>query len=723
VRSLYDLPSELGTKGLEAVVAELVASYSRDGGVLLLDAVRTLLADDFVDPAVTDAVEMVYRQLLPSQAPPIRGPLGLYLALKTATLWSIGGQRRSLDLDAARELFADPAVRQYLSRYYEIDDYYDLSHATLHRVGTTSLILQCQRRKADTRARDELLALKCILPRYLTVEAIRRSTRCYKALHSVRHPSVPHVHDSTDRWIAMDFVTGRTLAEYFADRAVSNTARSQDARLDSEDSARARALGRDDILFIRRIGVAICRVLAELHALGHRHLDLSPSNIIITNQRDDGFDLALIDFGHNFAITDKVGSSDAFRRAALYVDPALVKDPSYDSARCDVYSLGIILLEAAAKRRLEKESITVELDRLWQGERPWDGAQGLGRIIDELIDEEPLQRLAMMPAELWQTERGPYEYLERLIRQETEVLELYEKRNEDGGFGVLRGVGLLRVWRNSQLSSMLDAAYHLDTEADDSYHDFPSLARWARLSLICWHLVLSLFVWLTVADLGWKAVADSVQQYVDLTGAPFEVGAFWDNLPGRLVALSFSLTAVTYYVNNYSLLSPKRLGSRLGRATEITMRTTAVGLTFPILWAMVWDPQAWPLCSGLGTLLVVANNYLTLRLAERAAGVGRRFSVQGTADRRFIDDVYKEWWRLMGYYSLAMLAVGVLLLTDLAQDEKVFAYLVVFINVAKMYRLNCVKIAPQVRGALARAILILRRAQRLDAQRVEAGPA
>jgi hypothetical protein len=409
-----------------------------------------------------------------------------------------------------------------------------------------------------------------------------------------------------------------------------------------------------------------------------------------------------------------VGTSDAFRKAALYVDPELVGDDALDDVRCDVYSLGIILLEAASKRALDEASITAEIDRLWQGERPWDGAPGLGRIIDELADDRPQNRLVLMPPGDWADRRGPYPFIERLIRQETEVLALYEARNEDGGFGLLHGVALLRLWRNSQISSIVDATKKLDCRADDSYDDFTRLARWAKISHVCWALVLTLFVVLTTADLGWVATETNVEQFQEKTGAPFTVGDFTGNLPGRLVALTFSLTAVTYYINNYSLLSPRRLDTRLGVVSEWVMRSTALGLTFPILIALVWDPQAWPLCAGFGTLLVVANNYLTLMIARRSIEFARPFSVRGVADRQFVDNVYKEWWQLMGYYSLAMIVVGVLLLTDVAHDERVFAYLVVFVNLAKMYRLNCVETAPQVRGALGRAILTLRRSELLD---------
>jgi hypothetical protein len=44
------------------------------------------------------------------------------------------------------------------------------------------------------------------------------------------------------------------------------------------------------------------------------------------------------------------------------------------------------------------ERYLAELWRLWTGEHSWDGAPGLARIIEDLIDAEPSQRLVFMKA-------------------------------------------------------------------------------------------------------------------------------------------------------------------------------------------------------------------------------------------------------------------------------------------------------------------------------------
>lgn len=287
----------------------------------------------------------------------------------------------------------------------------------------------------------------------------------------------------------------------------------------------------------------------------------------------------------------------------------------------------------------------------------------------------------------------------------------YEERTGSSGFGVLKGRAVLKFWKNAQLLNMLDASKVERDIQDHAYRDMPELALWTKLALGAWGIVLTAFGILTLADLHVVVFYPAVQQFSEALGEPFRVGDFWGNLPGRAVAITFALTCVTYYVNNFSLISPKRCGRRW---TERVMRACAIVLPLPVLWALLIHPRAWPLCSGLGTLLVVLNNYLALQLTRHAEDVGSRFSTRGPEGRIFVLEQFEEWWRLMGAYSLSLTLIGVLLLTKVGHDEKVYAGLVVAINVFKMYRLNCVKLAPRVRGNLLRDIFTIERHERLS---------
>lgn len=686
------------------------------------EATKILSEDDYVEASVSEAAIGAFEALGAGDVD-VKGPLGLFVALDAATYVtrsdaSTSEARRLADeaFDRSKRVLEDPETIACFRELYGIHETVNLEKARLHKIGTTSLILRCLYKEVG-QVQPVVVALKCLLPRYHGVQAITKRTHAYEEEHAYKEDllaediGVPYVYDSTPLTIMMEFIAGDTLAERLATRVAPYGV--------DKAAKEARALDADDIGFIRNVGLAVCRRLAKLAERGHHHLDLSPSNIIVTKESPDEVEVTLIDFGRNYVITERVGTSAAFRRAALYVAPELVESPSMDGWRCDVYSLGLILLEAAAKRTITQEDLAGELDRLWEGDDPWDGAPGLARIIEELIDHDPEQRLALIPPDEGEK---PYEYLQKLIRQETEVLAHYEKRTSARGFGVLRIHDLLWLYRNAQVLNLKETLKTVAEPVDDTYRDFPALAKWARVAILCWVVTLGSFATLTLADRHIAALTPFITEVAHDVGAPVHVGRFWENLSGRLVALTFGITAVTYYINNFAMLSPRRLNGRIGWLSELTMRATPIGLAIPILWAMLYDPNAWPLCSGFGTLLVVANNFIALRIAVRAYEVGARFSTRTKAGDRFIREVFKEWWLLMGGYSLALILIGFLFIADGApsSEKELFAYLVVVINLAKMYRLNCVELAPQVRGCLSRDLLTIRRAMRLDARGIAA---
>src|SRR5207244_1637244 len=76
--------------------------------------------------------------------------------------------------------------------------------------------------------------------------------------------------------------------------------------------------------------------------------------------------------------------------------------------------------------------------------------------------------------------------------------------------------------------------------------------------------------------LGWLAVAQvlhglTVWKFIEFTKADYQSGSVLENLPGRLVALSFSFVAIRYYANILSGVS----GARISRKTEASFRVSA----------------------------------------------------------------------------------------------------------------------------------------------------
>jgi serine/threonine protein kinase len=723
-RQKANLLPNLPTDGA-AAISQLRAYYGFNGTtanarVLLLHHADLLLREEFLDPAVVGSITNAYKEA--AADPAIRGPLGLFLALNDITAQALSSRPRPTD-DARAYMTGDPAVLEALFDLYELDrDEVSIKDVELYRIGTTSFILRASWRPSI----NEQVAVKCLLPRYFRNRRIRERTRNYEKAR-IRNPHVPVVRRSTDRAIIMAFVEGPTLAEKIADRAVPRSRYTSIEDHSSKDVAEARSLTPRDVDDIRARFTAICDVLAELYREDHNHLDLSPANVIVTDEtrvangegRPTRSNVSLIDFGRNFIVTERVGSHMALPRAAVYVAPELQQDPDAGDWRSDAYSLGVILLEMASNTSLEIVDLSMELDRLWIGDEDgvWSGAPTLARVVEELIDEDPENRLLLAPGRD-EPDWNPFTYIGDLIRQEAAVQEHYEERTEGHGFGRLQGFGLLRIKGNIQIDNLLQARSSVKKEVDDTYRVYPELGRWAAGSLLCWSLILGLGIAFTGADLHVPLASALGQWFVNTLHPHFAIGDFWGNVAGRAVAVIFSAINVTYYVNIFSTLALRQIDpdtSRRPRSSELwlgeaCMRATAMLISVPVLWAIVWNPQAWPLCCGFGTLPVVANNFLTLRVAQSANDEARHhFSTHSVAWERFVKESYSEWWKIMGLYSLAFIVIGFLLNLGIAQDAGIFAVLVCITNVFKIYRLNCVRLAPQVRGWMSRSVLTLRR--------------
>jgi serine/threonine protein kinase len=722
-----------GREAVEAVLNEVAGPIWRRrngqrvalaGQNLLFEEAKSLLSEAgyLVEESQHDVIRSAYKSP-EAQQYGLHGAFGLILLLQGAGRSAATGQTSSANLDALNQLLRDPAVADAFRRFYGLPIGYNLADATIHRVGSTSLVLRCAAQASEIDS-HRYLAVKCVLPAFFASRTVRERTRNYAKAHAVDIASAVEIYDSTERYIAMEFVPGQTLAEYLARFEVHEPEIRTDSSTREQASAlagakRERRLDTEDLDRIRRIGLLICASLRELSARGRTHLDLAPTNIIVQEDHDGRIDrITLIDFGHNFTLTQRAGASRAFQQAVTYVDPFLVEhDPWATNWRSDAYSLGIILLEAASKRKLEPDTVLPALNRLWEGDLPLEGSPGLARIIEDLIDEDPDNRLLRAP----HSDSGAeaYHHVRESLKLETGVLDIFESASGSPRYGLLRHVGLLRFGSWDQVRNLFGVKEDPAVVVHSEYERYPKLAWWAAAALTAWSLQLSAFVVLTLADvtLYGKPVHESgavVGALVEHGAIHFKVGDFWGNLPGRAVALTFGIALVTYYINNYSVISPSMIDGRTARIAEAIMRITPLALFLPVLALIVWDPYAWALLAGCSTLIIVLNNFLSLRLAQRASYVGTRFSTCVGTGTRFIDEVYREWWILMGYYSLSLIFIGVIVQSSDSKFIRTAAVLVCLINLGKMYRLNCVRTAPQVRGNLLRAILTIQRAEEAE---------
>jgi hypothetical protein len=200
------------------------------------------------------------------------------------------------------------------------------------------------------RARQERLgrtvALKLLSPALL---ASRRGRDRFvieaQALGRVRHPNVVTIHEVLDGDLcgyAMEWVDGATLAK----------------AIDSRDPLL-------DVAGVARLGVAIARALAAVHAAGLIHRDVKPGNVLL---RTDGtplladFSLAReLDHGLHTATGEFVGT-------AAYAAPEQLRgDHASVGPWTDVYGLGATLYAALTGTTPFGTSSTPEMMRRIEG--------------------------------------------------------------------------------------------------------------------------------------------------------------------------------------------------------------------------------------------------------------------------------------------------------------------------------------------------------------------
>ena len=215
--------------------------------------------------------------------------------------------------------------------------------------------------RADDLMVGEVVALK-FLPRHLATDPARVA----QLIHEVRigrqisHPNVCRIHDIGEvngrHYLSMEYIDGEDLASLL--RRVG--------RLSSDKA--------------REIARQLCAGLAAAHAKGVLHRDLKPANVMI-----DGRGHARItDFGLA-VISDRARAEEVAGTPAYIAPEQLAGEVA--SVRSDLFSLGLILYQLFAGRRLYSVTTLDERRRLDQDSAPTRllGAPTLDRLVDQVI--------------------------------------------------------------------------------------------------------------------------------------------------------------------------------------------------------------------------------------------------------------------------------------------------------------------------------------------------
>jgi serine/threonine protein kinase len=457
----------------------------------------------------------------------------------------------------------------------------------------------------------------------------------------------------------------------------------------------------------------ICMALQSCLKQRRNHLDLSPDNVLVSHTYGRVNKIWLIDFGVNYLLREGLGVSRA--RAEVFFAPELKRRSALGDDMSDVYSLGMIMMELLLGEELK---ISTYMDRL---DKVWESHPEFGEVIEDMIDPQqedssgvqPINRLMLFDREgnVFETIGYKVEKLVRLRRDRSTIPH-----------------PLL------QLTDVLQNFVPIATLIQLSSDWVRSKNRPARrLYLWLWgaHLVELVTIFAFVVFMlfpfwplyNWRACSSIGGCLLNIQSPPLPrfngalAGRVNGFLPGRLVALSFSLVLTAYYANIFSTIQTKHLSSSDRRwlpvLVDIIMRTCPFFGAVPVLWAMIVDPKAWPFCSALGLAMVGLNNWWSYRFVRYALDK-MKTQLRCPFTKSVEDQInqFSSWWWMIALYSASLVVVGSLLVLGAAKDEWLYAvFVVVFVNFLKMQMDNCGESAPGVRGLLRRLATGLARAR------------
>jgi hypothetical protein len=227
-------------------------------------------------------------------------------------------------------------------------------------------------RAADLRLSERPVALK----RALTggdAAAAAKVRREAEVLASVNHPHVVTVYDAVeedgDWWIVMEYVNGRTLAQF--------------GTVPAEEAA--------------RYGAQLAGGLEAVHAKGILHRDIKPANVMVSTEGH----AKLADFGiaRQVHAEPTLTGTGAVTGTPGYVAPEVVKGAKFTAA-ADVFSLGATLFHLVEGTSPFGEGNAHAL--LWrtaQGDRVEPKRAGtLGPVLDRLLQTDAKRRIRVAEA-------------------------------------------------------------------------------------------------------------------------------------------------------------------------------------------------------------------------------------------------------------------------------------------------------------------------------------
>lgn len=210
----------------------------------------------------------------------------------------------------------------------------------------------------------------------LAVDAGRSIARERKILEALGHPAVVKVlgaavEPAHPPYLVLDLIHGRDLAIRIADGPLA-----------PEE--------------VRRVGLDVAAALAHLEQRGLVHCDVKPANIVVRHYGSNamGGTATLVDFGiATFAWSDAQRYRPGVVGTAAYLSPEQVAGSAV-GPRADVYSLGLVLIEAlTGVRAFPGGSVDAALAHLRRSPAlPETASRGLTALLARMTAIDPQLR-------------------------------------------------------------------------------------------------------------------------------------------------------------------------------------------------------------------------------------------------------------------------------------------------------------------------------------------
>ncbi|HEX6332055.1 MAG TPA: protein kinase, partial [Actinomycetota bacterium] len=237
------------------------------------------------------------------------------------------------------------------------------------------------------------VAVKVLAPQFADdPNFVTRFRREAQAAARISNPNLVSVFDTGSddgvHYIVMEFVEGKTLAEFLAGGGRIMPERAID------------------------IGADVCRALQAAHAQGVIHRDIKPGNIML-NVRGD---VKVTDFGiaRMSTTAETVAQTAAVLGTAAYLSPEQAQGQPVDG-RTDIYSLGCVLYEMVAGRPpfTGDSPVTVASKQVLEQPTP---PSKLNPDVSPDLDAVILRAMAKNPDNRYQTPEELQTDLERVRR-------------------------------------------------------------------------------------------------------------------------------------------------------------------------------------------------------------------------------------------------------------------------------------------------------------------